>query len=827
MFHPAGYAQKAPGSVAISREETSIGDLIKQSNDVANDTNKVKILNRIAGKYWYALSNHALDSCIYYANTALALSQHLHYISGRTEAIFLLCKGYTKSNKINFANATIKLVFGEARIRVLLVISEYYVFSLSTDRKEKDKAYPFLVHALALSDSVQSRLWTYQCLLLLGKYFFTKGDFDQGKSYFMAIIKDCHKINDIKQEAHYWSELGLYMPETSETCKLKIICDKNSYRRFLEVGDQEDAAYSLRDAAYQNLVHNQPDTALKQMLHVMSMLKSAGSKITANSLWMLSEMYDAKGMYREALFYGIQSINANDKAFELSNPFNYIRLAWLYNEENLIRKALLYNQLALKSLINTQSSAKYFVCNDIVTEEVALGNIREAKNFLLNFISDYPTKDPEAEELIAASLGRVYNALKEYNLAEINFRKMIALDAIVVSNKHSKILSTFNMPSSDAYTLFGEFMMEKKDYKTARFYLLKALSTNYNIGVNNVADLEYQLFKVDSATGNFLSAIKHYERHDLIKDSLDNLSKTKQIAGLRLSFEASQREQSIKLLQSDARLQHTELQKISWQRNLTVAGIIVSLTLAALLFYFFRQKQIINQKLEIQQEKINRQNNSLKELVNDKNWLLKEVHHRVKNNLHIITSLLETQSSFLTNKVALEAISESQSRIKAIALIHQRLYADSNLAIIEMPSYIHELVQYLKDSFNVSGKGITFDLNIHPVSLDVQQAVPLGLILNEAVTNAVKYAFTGKQNGQITVLLNVIRGPELIFKVEDNGVGLPDVLDLEKSMSMGMGMIKGLTKQLEGRLSIISDRGTKVRVAFLKMEFAENDVSIG
>jgi len=121
------------------------------------------------------------------------------------------------------------------------------------------------------------------------------------------------------------------------------------------------------------------------------------------------------------------------------------------------------------------------------------------------------------------------------------------------------------------------------------------------------------------------------------------------------------------------------------------------------------------------------------------------------------------------------------------------------------------------------GSGITINLEIDTIVLDVQQAVPLGLILNESVTNAVKYAFTNKKYGQIKVILNTLGDSKLIFKVEDNGTGLPAELDLERSATMGMGMIKGLSRQLDGKLSILSHGGTKVEVIFTKAQFAETN----
>ena len=128
------------------------------------------------------------------------------------------------------------------------------------------------------------------------------------------------------------------------------------------------------------------------------------------------------------------------------------------------------------------------------------------------------------------------------------------------------------------------------------------------------------------------------------------------------------------------------------------------------------------------------------DLLKDKEWLIKEVHHRVKNNLQMVISLLNSQSIYLNDEAAVVAIQESQRRMHAMSLIHQKLYQSENVGVIDMRAYINEFISYLKDIFE-TGSSIRFEQDVDPIKLDVGQAVPVGLILNEVITNSIKYAF--------------------------------------------------------------------------------------
>lgn len=226
-----------------------------------------------------------------------------------------------------------------------------------------------------------------------------------------------------------------------------------------------------------------------------------------------------------------------------------------------------------------------------------------------------------------------------------------------------------------------------------------------------------------------------------------------------------------------------------------------------------RIKQQNNRRLQQKQAEINHQNDRLKTLIREKEWLLKEVHHRVKNNLQIVISLLNTQSAYLDNENAILAIRNSQNRMYALSLIHLKLYQSENMSSIDISWYIHELVEYMRQSL-LSVKRIDFVLDTEKIILDMVQAVPVGLILNEAISNAMKYAFTDHDKGTISISLKWSGNGICQLTVSDNGSGLPEGFDINTTASMGITLMRGLTQQLDGTLVLKNSQGLSVQVTF-------------
>lgn len=204
----------------------------------------------------------------------------------------------------------------------------------------------------------------------------------------------------------------------------------------------------------------------------------------------------------------------------------------------------------------------------------------------------------------------------------------------------------------------------------------------------------------------------------------------------------------------------------------------------------------------------------LKASLEEKEVLLKEVHHRVKNNLQIISSLLDLQSLNMEDKKAQEAFRLSQNRVKSMALIHESLYQSTNLAKINFANYIKTLASYLISTYTISSNQITLDLNnIYDVYLDINTAIPCGLILNELVTNSLKYACFEAINYEIVIKLKV-EDNQVNLIVQDSGKNLPNAISLDKNPSLGLKLVKALVEQIDGQIEVEQSPCTTFKIKF-------------
>jgi PAS domain S-box-containing protein len=203
----------------------------------------------------------------------------------------------------------------------------------------------------------------------------------------------------------------------------------------------------------------------------------------------------------------------------------------------------------------------------------------------------------------------------------------------------------------------------------------------------------------------------------------------------------------------------------------------------------------------------------------EKEILLKEIHHRVKNNMQVISSLLQLQAQYIEDEHTLSLFEESQTRIHSMALIHEQLYQSEHLDRIDLQPYVENLVANLSQSFGCYSSSIRINLNVDPISLNIETAIPCGLIVNELASNSLKYAFTNGRKGEISIDFRQISDRQFQLSIKDNGTGFPDGFDVENTETLGLRLVRMLTTQLDGTLAIDSQCGTCYDIKFKELNY--------
>ncbi len=382
-------------------------------------------------------------------------------------------------------------------------------------------------------------------------------------------------------------------------------------------------------------------------------------------------------------------------------------------------------------------------------------------------------------------LGKYQEALEDNKIAHDTIAAQVG-----VEHNGTK---TFRQGIGHAYYLQGK-------YNDAIPHLVAAVE-GYSV---DGQDRKAALQKLYSILADSYSQIGDFENafinQKIIKEISDTVT-NKRIANLEsealFKYESGKKDQAI--------AEQATIIKQSDRIQLLGMGFIALLLLflGALYYYFRRNKKTSHELL------VKNQENEL---------LLKEIHHRVKNNLQTISSLLSLQSESITDKSAFDAVQESKNRVASMALIHQKLYQGENLAAIEMRDYFETIGKAIKDSFGEKAKNVSLEIDMSEIELDVDTAIPIGLITNELITNSLKHAFPDKQNGQILITLNQGKDGLLKLQIADNGKASKNESNVKKEKGFGSLLIQLLTTQLGGSLEKSNDAGTLTVIHFPMQE---------
>lgn len=324
---------------------------------------------------------------------------------------------------------------------------------------------------------------------------------------------------------------------------------------------------------------------------------------------------------------------------------------------------------------------------------------------------------------------------------------------------------------------------------------------------NTLREKEIALLMADKRMASLLLLQETSQKSALARENLlmDSIVKKEQAYSKAVNQEKEKQTALNEALAREYQLKESQLVK---ERNtkwiLAGGGILILVSGISILALYRRQK---------------RKSDIIEKQSADLEVLMKEIHHRVKNNLQIVSSLLDLQSHSITDAQAHEAVKEGKNRVQSMALIHQNLYSEGNIKGIRVKEYVGNLLQTLCDSYNISNDTVKINMDIDDLNLDVDTMIPLGLVLNELVSNAFKYAFKDMHNGELSISLHE-ESEQLQLLVSDNGRGYPEGLDLKSSKSFGLKMIRAFAQKLKAKLDIYNQGGAVVKMSITKFKTA-------
>lgn len=427
-------------------------------------------------------------------------------------------------------------------------------------------------------------------------------------------------------------------------------------------------------------------------------------------------------------------------------------------------------------------------------------------------------------------LGYYHFLKKDYKNAIFYYNESIHLAEIGL--KEIDTLNYRNLIENVNNNICNVHLKQKKFEAVVSYFLNKKLSLESKlllaeayIGINNTIEAGNILNELSSknfekqfvlrlkylelinqyfnAIGNYKESNRYLIDLKKISDSLAYIDKKRLLESDELNYFIEEKEQEG--LKKDKIIKENE-------KVILVIVIISLIIILFISFYFIANTKKKKIEIEKMNQSISKKNKTIQASLKEKELLLQEIHHRVKNNLQVISGILSLQNSSITDEKSKQLLAESQDRIQAIALLHKTMYQNDNYNIVDFKTYISQLITYIKSTNKKNGLEVTVIQNIEEINFSLDTAIPLSILLNEIITNSYKHAFTALEKGVITITIKKQNIENYTLSIKDNGIGLPK--NYHEKNSMGFDLIYGLSEQINGNVNINCTNGTEISIEF-------------
>jgi len=509
--------------------------------------------------------------------------------------------------------------------------------------------------------------------------------------------------------------------------------------------------------------------------------------------------FDIETKTDSAIYLFYKAINVQETIHDTSGLITtYNNLGILYFNQYQYELATRFYQKAYSQamLINNYSAAAGSLVN--------MGIIESYKPYAGNAYKYYK----EAERLYIYSGDSISLPAVWSNTAKLHYDKSeyeVAYNYMQKSMNYADKKKHIADQITDR-TLLANILCKMKKYAEAENYALEALAIAEKQGFPERKQYVFEtLSRIYEGKGDYKTAYKYVSKYRDLRDSLINDEKASIIAEMQVKYEDAKKDNEINELKLEAvEKKNIELEKKRLQTGIStliiggVIGLIIFIVIVVLLIITIRLEK---KNTQLQAEK----KNQTEILLEQEKLLMRESHHRIKNNLQLINSILDLQSRSIADPEAKRIFSESRKRIQAISFAHQRLHGNDTVEKLNIKNFLNDLIQSIRSSSMNEDTDINLEFAVDDVSLSTEKAVPIGLIINELLTNSIKYAFPNLQKGCINISLNKEENI-LTLIIKDNGVGMQEVV---QGTGFGHQLVKSMTRQLKAEYSLSLESGVK------------------
>jgi two-component system, sensor histidine kinase PdtaS len=591
-----------------------------------------------------------------------------------------------------------------------------------------------------------------------------------------------YKLSDLKLSEEYANQ-SLGLSENINYCKGKSLSNINLGNVFFY--------RSLFDQAKINYYK------AYQFAKECKDVDAAGSAISGLAI---AEMY--KGNYEKAIKYNLAALKIKVFAKNKRGIADiYNNIAELYRYLRNIEKALFFNNLSLEleiELKNDQGIADSY--HNIAGAYYVDMQYAKAKEWYKKSIEKkIEINDRRGLSSSYINMGAISE--KEKNLKKAEFYYRLAYD---LKEGLEDKLGMIKLEYS-----FGRIFINNKNFEEAEKNYLSALKISREIGSKEaIKDAYLNLYELKKSQNKTAEALFYMESFSIIRDSLYSEQILKKTSALESDYLLEKQEKEIVMLQKEKIEHQLEEQINKEKRNYLYIGFSLFFIGGVELFRRYNKKREMNQLLE---HTVKERTSNLEAKTKEVELMLKEIHHRVKNNLQLITSLLKLQIHYNPNIKPKVIVDQINTKIKCMAMIHDKLYKAEDFQNLSTMPYFQDLINYIQEMEGRMEISVVCDIEQHYLSLD--DMIPCGLIINELLSNVFKHAFDGADSGEVSVNFKCV-GNNYILSVKDNGNGIPAGTNFDNTL--GLSLVHDLTHQLSGKAEIINseNRGAEIKVVF-------------